>query len=140
MLPVGFVVSVDLYVLAGDFFFFFWYGLPTASKPNPPSFLPFSRGDLISLLRASSEYKTKCAFICVCFDARRTLVSSRAQTIRARQTFHIPVLRFEKRGRKSQSSSYYSSLKENGEEWEVEGGGGEWMEGGRQKERAKEEG
>ena len=59
----------------------------------------------------------------------------------ARQTFPISVLRFEKRGRKSQSSSYYSSLKANGEEAEEEGGGREGgMDVGRKKESAKWEG
>lgn len=58
----------------------------------------------------------------------------------ARQTFPISVLRFEKRGRKSQSSSYYSSLKANGEEAEEGGGREGGRDVGRKKESAKREG
>lgn len=92
---------------------------------------PFSGGDLISPLKAS-ENKTACVCIyvcltqcvCMCLCAR-----VRAQT-RPGQPFPISARRFEKRGRKSQSSSYYSSLKANGEEAEEELG--ERGEGGRE--------
>lgn len=60
-----------------------------------------------------------------------------ARAARARQTFPISVLRFEKRGRKSQSSSYYSSLKANGEEAVEEYGG---REGCREEERESQTG
>lgn len=68
-----------------------------------------------------------CVRACVCMCAHAPV-----RAAWARQTFPISVLRFEKRGRKSQSSSYYSSLKANGEEAEEEEEGREgeregWM-------------
>lgn len=113
-----------LYVLAGDFC------MGSLQRLNPP---PFSGGDLISLLQAGSENKAACA--CVrprvppCASLRRCVrTRTPAHAARARQTFPISVLRFEKRGRKSQSSSYYSSLKENGEAAERERGRDRWRE------------
>lgn len=92
---------------------------------------PFSGGDLISPLKAS-ENKTACVCICVCLTqcvCTCLCARVRAQT-RPGQPFPISARRFEKRGRKSRSSSYYSSLKANGEEAEEELG--ERGEGGRE--------
>lgn len=76
--------------------------------------------------------------VCVCAFVR---ARAHAQT-RPGQPFPISARRFEKRGRKSQSSSYYSSLKANGEEAEEElrGEGEGGRDVGRKKERAKWEG
>lgn len=103
---------------------------------NPP---PFSGGDLISLLQAGSENKTVCACACVCFSPCLRFCAC-AHATWARQTFPISALRFEKRGRKSQSSSYYSSLKENGEAEEKEGGRDRWREEKREPNGRDEEG
>lgn len=97
----------------------FLYGLPTAAKP--PAFL-WRRSDF----PASGELREQDSVCCVYFSA---LLNKCVCAARARQTFPISALRFEKRGRKSQSSSYYSSLKENEEE-EDRG-----RDGGRKKDR-----
>lgn len=112
------------YVLAGDFCMgslqptFFWRrsDLPALGKQEQD-------GMRVHLCLPHS--------VCVYLCAR-----VHAQT-RPGQPFPISARRFEKRGRKSQSSSYYSSLKANGEEAEEElGEGGEGgREGCRKEER-----
>lgn len=128
MLRVGFVGCIGLYVLAGDFC------MGSLQRLSPPAFL-WRRSDFPAPGK-QREQDSVCARLCVlqCVSA---LLCVHTRATRARQTFPISVLRFEKRGRKSQSSSYYSSLKANGEEAEEEEGG---RDGCREEERESQTG
>lgn len=138
MLPVGFVVSVDLYVLAGDFFFFFGMGCLQRQSLTP---LPFC----LSLEeiwfpcsgRAASTRQSVRSSVCASTRAARSWVRAHKQSGPGRPSTS-PFCALKNEGGNLRAAVIIHPSKRTGKSGRWRGVGG--MDGGRKTERESQRG